>query len=254
MEHEHDDAHPQAQIKLRTRSRQRYIVKKEASLAALPPPVRDAEFEAVDIIDEDAIKRRFGGFVRSLHEFLNGSECLAEVQRARRRWRGRVASPDAFGNLASDPRHWYTFNHGGRTEAQFNIGLYPTHMRVGLGFEFTLKKGGDPTTVHFAYACFASLVRGARQDFERFVADNDLEVEWVGSGGGKLEFVPTDRAVAWLLNPPKEPQWIFLGRLLRRGSDSQVLEDPRRLGDVMQTVLCGFRPVWEQTQVLAHAK
>jgi hypothetical protein len=31
-----------------------------------------------------------------------------------------------------------------------------------------------------------------------------------------------------------------------------VLGEPDVLGNVMQAVLCGFRPLWEQTEVLAH--
>src|SRR5687767_362912 len=116
-------------------------------MSLAPPTVGEAEFIAVDIADEDEIKRRFGGFVRSLHAYLNQVPCLHDLQRVRRRWKARVASPEAFGNFATDPRHWYTFHHGGRTEAQFNIGLFPTHLRVGLGFEFTPKKGGDPTVM-----------------------------------------------------------------------------------------------------------
>src|SRR5947209_6252518 len=110
-----------------------------------PPLVREADFIAVDIMDEVEIRRRFSRMVQALHSYLNEVPCLRDLQQARRGWKSRVAENEAFGNFAAEARHWYTFNHGGRTEAQFNVGLYPTHLRVGLGFEFTLKKGGDPT-------------------------------------------------------------------------------------------------------------
>ena len=221
-------------------------------MSQIPPPVTEAEFVAVDITDQDEIKRRFGTFVRSLHSYLNQLSCLNDVPKARRRWRARVVNTDAFGNLATDSRHWYTFHHGGRNEAQFNVGLYRTHLRVGLGFEFSLRRGGDPTAVHLAYACFTHLIRGDRNGFERFVTDNDLEVEWADNDGSSIQFVPPTSAVAWLLNPPREPAWIFVGRLLRRGKDSAVLQDSNQLAALIQTVFSGFRPIWEQTQVTAH--
>jgi hypothetical protein len=217
-----------------------------------PPPVREAEFLALDTTDEEEIKRRFGGFVRSLHSFLNEIPCLQDVPKARRRWKPRSAGTEAFGTFATDPKHWYTFHHGGRTEAQFNVGMFTTHLRVGLGFEFTLKKGGDPTAVQLAYACFVNVIRAEQRQFERFVNENGLEVEWTATDGGSLDFIPTERALQFLMKLPKEPMWLFVGRLLRRGKDSEILEDASSLGGLMQAVLCGFRPIWERTQLLAH--
>jgi hypothetical protein len=217
-----------------------------------PPPVREAEFVAVDTADEAEILRRFDPFVRSLHSYLNELPCLSDLQKARRRWKARTAETHAFGNFATDPKHWYTFHHGGRNEAQFNVGLWPAYFRVGLGFEFTLKKGGDPTAVHLAYACFVKMVRSNLSDFEDFVADNQLEVEWADNKGGSDQVIRTDDVVRWLLNPPQEPGWIFVGRLLRRDRDATVLQQPSSLGSVMQAVLSGFRPIWEETEVMAH--
>ena len=222
-------------------------------MSTTPPPIREAEFVDVDTTDEDEIKRRCSGLVRSLHNYLNQLPCLRDVPKARRRWKARVVHDEAFGNLATDPRHWYTFHHGGRNEAQFNVGFHTTHLRVGMGFEFSLKKGGDPTAVHLAYACFTNVFRADRTRFEQFVTDNQLEVETVGAGDVSLQFIPTKDVVKWLVSPPREPLWIFVGRLLRRGEDSAVLADAAALEGVMQSVLCGFRPMWEQTQVMAHA-
>jgi hypothetical protein len=220
-------------------------------MARLPPAVREAEFQAVDTTKEDEIKRRFAGFLRTLHVYLNGLPCLQDIQSVRRRWRARIASQDAFGNFATDPKHWYTFHKGGRNEAQFNYGLYPTHLRIGLGFEFSMKKGGDPTKVHLTYACFTNILRGDETAFTRFVVDNHLEVEWAPTDDVELHFVPTREVVPWLYDPPREPMWIFIGRLLRRETDAHVLADQVLLGDIMETVLCGFRPWWERTQLLA---
>lgn len=96
--------------------------------------------------------------------------------------------------------------------------------------------------------------------FDRFVADNQLEIEW-GEEQGEYEgvadqsFVPTSDVVNWLRNPqnpPQKPGWIFIGRLLRSDQDAAVLENPEALGNVMQAVLCGFRPIWQKTQMMAR--
>ena len=218
-----------------------------------PPPVTAALFRDLDTADAEEVKRRCGAFVRSLHAYLNDLPCLRGLQQARRRWKARTTHADAFGTFASDPNHWYTFHHGGRNEGQFNIGLSPARMRVGLGFEFSVKKGGDPTAVHLAYACFAQVIRRDPDGFGRFVAVNRLEVDWASDGGGPAGSVPTDQVVSWLLDPPRVPHWIFVGRLLRAGPDAPTLGDPDALGAVMEAVFGGFRPVWEQTHVMAHA-
>jgi hypothetical protein len=145
-------------------------------MSQTPPPVREAEFLAVDTTDEEQIGPRFDLFVRLLHSYLNQVPCLRDLQKTRRRWT-RTRETDAFGTFAVEPKHWYTFNHGGRNEAQFNIGLWPSYMRVGLGFEFTLKKGGDPTIVGLAYTCFKNVIEENPSEFEHFVANNQLEIE-----------------------------------------------------------------------------
>jgi hypothetical protein len=195
---------------------------------------------------EEEIKRRFNGFLRALHAYLNQLPCLHDLQKARRRWKSRTVEADAFGNFATDPEHWYTFHHGGRNEAQFNIGLCPDYLRIGLGFEFSLKKGGDPTKVQLAYTCFTNVIKASREQFERFVIENQLEVETAD------DIIQTGEAVSWLLNPPTETEWIFIGRLLRREEDATVLQNPDALAVVMEKVLAGFRPIWQRTQVLAN--
>jgi hypothetical protein len=221
-------------------------------VSTMPPAVREAEVLLVDTTDEPEIKRRFNAFLRSLHSYLNQLPCLHDIRKVRRRWKARTKETDAFGNFATEPAHWYTFHHGGRNEAQFNIGLWPKYLRVGLGFEFTLKKGGDPTAVHLAYACFAKVVDGSRSQFERFVTDNRLEVEWARSDGNGTDVIGTGEVVRWLQSPPAEPAWIFVGRLLRRTQDAAVLQNPDALGTVIETVFAGFRAIWEQTELMAH--
>jgi len=216
-----------------------------------PPPIREAEFKAVDISNEDEIGSRFQVYVRELHAYLNQLACLRDLQQARRGWKVRTGETEAFGNFGLYPKHWYTFHHGGRNEAQFNLGLWPSYFRVGLGFEFTLKKGGDPTIVGLAYSCFLNVLRERLDTFRKFVSINSLEIEWEDKDENLSLTIGTDEVVGWLLDPPPGARWIFIGRLLRRDEDKDVLENPEALGAVIQTVLCGFRPTWEQTQLMA---
>jgi hypothetical protein len=216
----------------------------------IPPPVREKEFLDVDTIREKDIQLRFAVFVRSLHGFLNQLPCLRDMQAARRRWKPRTVQIDAFGSFATEPRHWYTFNHGGRNEAQLNIGHFSTHLRLGLGFEFSMKEHGDPAAVHLAYACFINRIRQGA--FQRLVDTHQFEVEW-RTANNPLQYIPTKDVQKWLEKPPTEPEWIFVGRILRRGDDISILENPCALGDIMQTTFGAFRPIWEETNVLAYS-
>jgi len=51
------------------------------------------------------------------------------------------------------------------------------------------------------------------------------------------------------MNPPLQSEWIFVGRLLYRERDREVLEDPELLGEVMDAVFGNLMLYWEATQV-----
>jgi hypothetical protein len=207
----------------------------------------------VNIADEDEIKRRLNPFVRSWHSYLNHLPCLRDLQKTRRKWKSRTVEKEAFGNLASHAYECYTYHCGGRNEAHFNLCLRPAHFSVGLGFEFTLRKGGDPTAVHLAYACFIRVIKTRQKEFEQFVTANRLEIEWTDDSGQGHQYVPMQDVVSWLLRTPQEPRWICVARFLRREQDTALLENPAALGAVIEPILKGFRPIWEETEVLAHA-
>jgi hypothetical protein len=218
----------------------------------LPPIVTEKEFEDVNTLNEEKIKKSFSSFVKSLHLFLNHLPCVYDIQKIRNKWIKNRRDQKAFGTFATDPKHWYTFNRGGRNEAQFNIGLYITHLRVGFGFEFTLKKGGDPSIVQLSYACFVNVIKNELERFQKFVSNNLSEIEWFAKNGNNLEFIPTENVVSWLIEPTKEPAWLFIGRLLRRGKGKEILKNPIKLGQTIDNVFKGIKPIWEQMQMLAR--
>lgn len=218
-------------------------------MSELPPPVREQDFRAVDTKDEEAIREHFGPFVGRLHSFLNEASCLRDVQNVRRRRNPRVTGRRAFeeGYFATQPRHWYTHNSGGRNEAQFNVGMFPQYLRVGLGFEFRAGAYGAPHAVQAAYGEFRHALGRHRPAFERWAHENAVVVEWVPKDGLGIRYVRTQNALRWLLRP-KPPDWIFVGRLLDRKRDAGILGEPAGLGEAMESVFGGLKPFWQETQ------
>jgi hypothetical protein len=220
------------------------------TLSKLPPPVREEEFQAIDTTDEEEIRDYFRPFVNRLNSFLNETSCLRDIQDIRRRKNPQITSSQAFvdGYFSTQPKHWYTHNAGGRNEAQFNIGMFPDYLRVGLGFEFREQMYGNPPAVQTAYGEFWNTLVQFRQAFDRFAQENSLKVEWVPQGKSDvIRYVPTQDVAKWLLKP-KPSDWIFVGRLLDRKKDAEILEDSVRLKEVMESVFKDLKPLWEQTQ------
>lgn len=177
---------------------------------------------------------------------------MRDIQRIRRRWKASVRGSRAFTDFATADERWYTYNAGGRNEAQFNVGLSPRRLRIGLGFEFSKKMHGDPEAVQAMYGHFTDVFERYRPGFDRFVERNSLQVEWRAKGKRDPEYVSAEAVAEWLLHPPEPfPEWIFVGRLLYRGSDTAILEDPVRLRSVMEAVFNGFIHPWEEAQVKA---
>ncbi len=216
------------------------------TLYELPPPVREEEFRAVNTDNQEQIKTYFEPFVERLHSFLNETSCLHDIQTVRQM---RVrAGRHAFGrrSFKAQPGHWYTRSSGGRKEAQFNVGLFPEYLRIGLGFEFTKGRYGSPD-VQTTFGEFRNALARNRQAFERLVQDNLFRVEWVPKDQTVVNRVQTQGVTRWLLRP-KPSDWIFIGRLLYKREDAEILEDPARLGEVMDSVFGELKPWWKEAQ------
>ncbi len=220
-------------------------------MAQIPPIIKESDFEDVDSNNKEEILVRFAPLLQKFHLFINDLPCMQDLQRIRRLWKSRTSTNDAFGTIASNPQEVYSFNHGGRNEAQFNIGLGPNYFRVGLGFEFTLKKGGDPTIVGLAYACFRKVIESDLSGFSKFVDENSLEVEWWSERRNVLETVLTKNVINWIIRSDKDFNWVFVGRLLRKKEDKSILENPVQLKNIIETVFNSFKPIWQKTQEMA---
>jgi hypothetical protein len=219
-------------------------------LSALPPPVTESQFRDLEGASKEQVRKRAAPFVSDLQAFLNHGSCLSDVQSIRRSLNPRIKDGPAFDDFAVDYEHWYTYNTGGRNEAQFNLGLFPDYFRVGMGFEFTEKMYGEPARVQTAYGAFSEVLRQHRRGFDKFARKNLLWVEWRPEGKmdrASIKYVRTDRVLKWLLRP-QVSNWIFVGRLLDRKGDAEILGDQVRLKEAMESVFRGFKPLWQEAQ------
>jgi hypothetical protein len=223
----------------------------------LPPKLADADFDVLGSLLEFDVPKKFSRKIQALHSFLNGDSVVSEAHELRRQeWKKRARTDRAFENQAFEDRHWYTFNAGGRNEAQLNVGMFGGergHVRIGLGFEMTEKKGGQPALVQFTYTAFVTLLKSntaLARTFADFVRDTGLEVEFWGPSSTGLEIVATSDALAFLTKLTRTTHWVFIGKLLRRGADAEVLAEPADFARTLDNVFRGILPVWRECNVI----
>lgn len=227
-------------------------------MSLLPPIINDSLFDTINK-KEAAERCVFDPLIQELHRFLNDLPCLEGLQEARHRILGISPTyPQAFGAHSIKEGHWYTFNHGGRDEMQFNIGMSgpttksPGYLRVGLAWNFY---GPSRRKVNSSLESFRDLIASVRHPWDAFVNTNRLEIEWRPLRSHIVEQTPTNDVTEWLFREPfPNYEWILIGRLLRRNVDTITLADPNLLKSVIESVFSGFLPLWEKTQHIAHAR
>ncbi len=222
----------------------------------LPPKFLEADFDLLGSLLEFDVERRFGRKVQVLHAFLNNDSVVRTAHQQRREWKSRAKPDRAFENLGSEARHWYTFNAGGRTEAQLNVGMFggrDGHLRIGLGFEMTERKGGRPAAVQFIFAAFVKLLKERTElvhNVSHFVEEMGLEVEFWGPSSTELEIVGTSDALRFITSLTRTAHWVFLGKLLRLDTDAAVLAEPADLASAIDDVFRGILPIWREANVV----
>jgi hypothetical protein len=81
-----------------------------------------------------ALGEKIDAFLTALCEFPEYNFSFFKTRIVRRpvgAYKGRV-----WGSPRDDDKHWYTYIRGGDAdEVQLNVGMYPEHVRVGLGFQ-----------------------------------------------------------------------------------------------------------------------
>lgn len=223
----------------------------------LPPKPVDGDFDVLGSLLEFDVAKKFSRKIHALHAFLNTDSAVSEAHELRRReWKKRARADHAFENQGFEDHHWYTFNAGGRNEAQLNVGMFGGergHVRIGLGFEMTEKKGGQPALVQFTYTAFVKLLKSntaLARTFADFVREMGLEVEFWGPSSTELDIVATSDALPFLTNLTRTTHWIFIGKLLRRSADAAVLAEPTDFARTIDDVFRGILPVWRECNVI----
>lgn len=219
----------------------------------LPPPLPSSAFRVLETRPVSELKSYFSPIVQALQEFLNDVEPLRRVQQVRGiRPQGRAfVRPERM-----KVGHWWFTHEGARKEAQWNVGMYPCHLRFGIGFNVSGGLYGDPAEVERGYQKFSAAMRDKEQEAPGFGEREMLEVEVHDKLGGVrvLPLIQLPRQFDY----SRDGLWIFVGRILRSGEagrnqphpgcerhdDSEVLGDAHRLGAELTRVANVLWPFW----------
>lgn len=220
-------------------------------MSNLPPPIYDQYFDDLDgpISQARAI---IEPVIRGLRDYLNGLPCLSPIPHMRvsagkLRRLYTESFPRTNCSVAEDCRHWYFYNRGARSEMQFNVGMYSQewmegktpYVRVGIAFMFSGGKYGNPGAVQSSLRGFAHNVEADQRGFLQLFNQAGLEVE-DNAGVNGANFM------IWLQNEAQKQltqhtdDWVFIGRLLRRGTDKHILEDPTQLNKTITDLFSGL--------------
>ena len=211
-----------------------------------PLAITAEDFEALKGLNAEGVERRFTPLIRRLIQFLNDRSSLHGLQGMRSKW-ANPRSEAAFDRFNANPEHWYLFNLGGRSEAQFNIGMYPAYMRIGIGFQFGEWRWGKPNEVASAYTQLLRAVAENGPAFRRLIRGVPLEMEFAPGRRDRVRDIYSGEYVAEVLHElPREPKWIFMGRILRYPQDLPVLADARDFQSEIDRVFTALLPWWKK--------
>jgi hypothetical protein len=203
-----------------------------------------ADFDALHKATPAHVEHHFASWLSDLHDLLNGLATLSQVQRIR----GKRSGSRAF---ETEPRycpeHWYTYHYGGRSEAQFNLGMFEDHLRMGIGFEPHRGGYGKPDLIRAAQKQFANALAGEEGGAEEFCKTNKFEVE-VNAPGGGVEIKDIRHFLRVVNGDQAEERWIFVGRILRAGKDRHILENASAFRAEIERVFDVLWPHWLATQ------
>ena len=224
---------------------------------AFPPSIGNAEFEAVTSYDGDVISEMISLFVKRLHAYLESLDCLKGIHYLHHyrisdddKKTGKDFLIDCFSTEYSrqdkpDLGGAVSTYYGDFDEAHIGISLFPSHFRIGLGFKLV--------GCYFQDACaarerFTNVLKDDSDEIQQLVRCNHFEIEaYGGRGHVGFMFIPPERAVDWLVAERNERfMWLYLGRILMRGRDRAVLENPVAFGGAIESALVALRVLWDK--------
>ena len=183
-----------------------------------PPVISDSLFDDLKTSNLSMIRNKFHQLYAEFRDYFNDPvSCLANIQQIRKEFGASPKSMTTIFPAELTPdwhggHGWYAYHWGGRSEAQFNIGMEANRanrdrFRVGLGFEFTPLQKGKPELVKETFNAFIEVVRLYQDEFDKFVKENKLTVFWAGKdcNTGKLaeDEEKTKDVVEWLTKKRK---------------------------------------------------
>lgn len=157
--------------------------------------------------------------------------------------------------------HIYAYQHGGRWEPQFNLGLFSDNpwrvnaMRVGLGFNLSssprdTERSEGQEQIAASFERFQSVLSGVWRGHL---------VEWMSTSAGFIQYgergPSTDllpkAAVEWLINCRNSTGlgWVFVGRWLfmDKPDDAQTIGEMGRLVADIDDTFAALFPLWVAT-------
>lgn len=148
------------------------------------PRIRDRYFDDICTPCKDKVKSKFGAkFWEQLRDCLNNLPSMKRLQEKREQWDNPRCGEAFAGELGCWPYHWFTFNCGGSDEAQFNVGMGPDYVRIGLGFQLNQIGQEKRKEVEGIYENFAErFPRDSKSKrFEELFTNKKCVVEWVSN-------------------------------------------------------------------------
>lgn len=224
-------------------------------MKTLPPRLTPSDFKLLDTAAKVDIERHFAPKVAQFRDFLNGIHPLQDVQTIRRVRPGSIAFRR---DARCERQHWWFSHEGGRSEAQWNVGMFPCHLRFGIGFN---RGGGgyaDVAAVEHHLDCFC---KALESHASRGVLDG-LEAE-VYNHTDELRIQSTAELLSSknLLNE----EWIFIGLLLRSGIKTafthlgcdkpnapKIPEDTTEFAAELKRVAIALWEPWKDTMACAR--
>lgn len=220
------------------------------------------DFHALGHLAPSDAMRALGPKFESLLTSLNEQRTAARIVDARAR-AGRAGTRLFHKNsyFSGGNGHIFAYQHGGRWEPQFNVGMFSdvpwgiNAFRIGLGFNLSPdgrdhdRDGGQEQAVAYFEAFQRELAATWRGHLS----------EWMGKTGGFIQYsdrgpamqmLPKD-AVEWLVkcHNPVALGWVFAGRwlLFDTPADAQALAEMRKLVATVEDTFAALYPLWAAT-------
>jgi tetratricopeptide repeat protein len=220
------------------------------------------DFHALGQLAPSDAMRAVGPKFESLLVTLNEQRTAARIVEARSR-AGHPGTKLFHRNsfYSGGSGHIFAYQHGGRWEPQFNVGMFSdapwgfNAVRVGLGFNLSQdgrdqdREGGQEQAVSYFEAFQYQLDTMWRGHLSDWMEKTGGFIQY-SDRGPAMQMMPKD-AVEWLVkcHNPAALGWVFAGRwlFLDKAPDAQILGEMRKLVATVEDTFAALFPLWTAT-------